>query len=83
MNTILLVSTWVEATSTIHTGGDSLKLIPPIQTPKNEDWRGKGARPKTSGVTQSHVVTTVTSGMNMRPTSLQQMQENRKPSQQS
>ena len=35
------VSTKVETTEMLYTGGDSLQLPPPVQTPMNEDWRGK------------------------------------------
>ena len=43
--TTIPVYTKVKATTSLYTGGDTLQLPPPVQTPMNEDWRGNGARP--------------------------------------
>ena len=39
-----------------------LQLAQPFQKPTNEDWRGKGTKPKTSAITQAQALTTELAG---------------------
>ena len=56
----------------------SSMLVPPNQTPTNEDWGSKGPRQKTSSVSQSQAVATVTCSTNTRFTAVQQMKAKQK-----
>ena len=47
-----------------------LWLIPAVCTPTNQDRRERGARPKTSAVIQPHMVTTIISSTNTKPTAI-------------
>ena len=60
-----------ETTKPIYTGGDPLQLLPPVQTPMNEDFRGMDEN-HTPLVFQSQVITIVNSSMNSRHTAIQQ-----------
>ena len=70
----LPVSTRVKTRNSSYTCGDSSQLPTSIQISTNEDWTGKGTRPKTSGITQLQAVTTITSRVNTRLTAMQHMQ---------
>ena len=72
------VSTEILTMKFIYTGDDSLQLPLPVITAMNEDWTGKGARPKTSDVIQSQAVATATSSTNTGPIGIKQRQGKQK-----